>query len=273
MSFLYAQTLFLLINICFFKKVLEKFIFFSYILSMEDVKNVLVKLWEEKFSHIYCLHYLPYKDRVKPLLDELKRVGLLQAKNFSFKYTFDSPFYDTLMKMGVRMHHAALVNKRLFRCTMGHYFILKEAEGLDYQNILIIEDDVNFLKDLSLLRDILEHTPEKADVILYDKWPFNKEMYDTLLEKTCVNGYYHEFKNCFSSGAMYALSHGMIRKIIREQEKSLKCADVTYWDLTDNMDDIFTRYFAHPSISIQDSKGDYDKFYESTGLKKSDYGA
>ena len=234
--------------------------------------NELTNVWENKFSHIYCLHYLPYTDRVSPLLDELNRVGLLKAKNFSFKYTYDSPFYDKLMEMGIKMHHAALVSKRLFKCTMGHYFVLKEAEGLNYERILIIEDDVKFLKDLSLLKEILESTPDDADVVLYDKWPFNKEMYDILLNTSYVNKYFYAFKNCFSSGALYSLSRGMIKKIIREQEKSLKCADVAYWDLSDNMDDPFKRCFAHPSLSIQDSKGDYDKFYGYCGINVNDYG-
>ena len=47
------------------------------------------------------------------------------------------------------------------------YSIIKETYELGYNNVLILEDDIQFNKDLSLLRNTLNNIPEDYDILQF----------------------------------------------------------------------------------------------------------
>jgi len=115
----------------------------------------------------------------------------------------------------------------MFKCTLAHYEIYKEAQGLNLNRILILEDDVVFLKDLNEIKRIINNMPD-YDVIQFDKWPFNKELYKALIQNYKINNDYAKFARYFSSGAFYSLSKKGIDFCINVQENSLHAGD-TAW--------------------------------------------
>ena len=109
--------------------------------------------WKKYFDHIYCIHYLPHVERYKELNDELNRVSILNSGIFEYLYTKED---NTEYRV------------KAFKVTLNHKKCLEDAINNSYNRILILENDVKFLKDLSLLEQYLENIPEDADLILFD---------------------------------------------------------------------------------------------------------
>ena len=63
-----------------------------------------------------------------------------------------------------------------FNCAYAHYEIYKEALGLGYKRILVLEEDIVFLKDLLLMQQIFDSFPN-YDVVLFDKFVYNPYEY------------------------------------------------------------------------------------------------
>jgi GR25 family glycosyltransferase involved in LPS biosynthesis len=57
----------------------------------------------------------------------------------------------------------------MFNSILAHYRCYKIAQSMNYERVLILEDDVMFLKQKELMSDILEASPS-SDVVLYDKF-------------------------------------------------------------------------------------------------------
>ena len=123
--------------------------------------------WETLFDRVFCVYYLPNKARMPRLQKELERIGLLESPVFEWRFTTPSP-YDKVVQdsykdkkwiNSIGCMNVALETNR----------ILKESLLLGYKRILVLEDDVAFLKDLTQLKTILENIPEGYDVVQLDK--------------------------------------------------------------------------------------------------------
>ena len=103
------------------------------------------------FDHIYCIHYLPYRDRLKDAEAELKRIGILDLDNFSWHYSVPNKYYDLLFYNDTSAIDVPSVNITNINYTVNSYQLIKMAYELGYERILVIEDDVRFLKDVRKL--------------------------------------------------------------------------------------------------------------------------
>lgn len=141
----------------------------------------ITELLEKSFDRIYVIHVLgiPHIDeRWKNTINEFKRIGLYDCKKLEYVYDVRTP-YDNDMFAPLDNHLYAKYCDKLDRinnqayqigakkCTFTHYKILKQSYILGYQRILIIEDDVVFLKNLYHIYTLLKNLP-KLDLILMD---------------------------------------------------------------------------------------------------------
>ena len=108
--------------------------------------------------------YTPYADRVARLRSEFARVGLSDVREF---WQIPNPYDKLLMD--------AIPNKRglsgvpgHFSCSINHYRIAKTYLTLGVSDVLIMEDDIVFLKDTDLLRRVVTSLPADADVALFE---------------------------------------------------------------------------------------------------------
>ena len=97
-------------------------------------------------DQIYCIHFLPYKNRLEPAKEEFERCGI----KVKFVYTND------------------LGKDPVVQASEGHLQCINDAIGNGYKKIIIMEDDVRFLKDLNKLNEYCENIPENADIVLFD---------------------------------------------------------------------------------------------------------
>jgi hypothetical protein len=107
--------------------------------------------WKKYFDRIYCIHYLPYKERYRKCVDELTRVGIRESGIFSWKLTWDSPLFDKLYQVC-----NAAPSVGCMKIGIAHYMCIKEAYELGFSHILILENDNVFLKDVDCIEKILD---------------------------------------------------------------------------------------------------------------------
>ena len=236
---------------------------------MKDIQKKLTQYWENNFDRIYCLFYTPYKkERLIPISNELQRVGILNAKNFTFFYDCSSP-YDEIMYKNIKIaYHPG--DERLFikKLSMKHYQMLKISYNLEYKKILIIEDDMRFLKDLNNLYDLLLKAPKDADITLFDKmiWKIPNEIYNKVFNNQLYLDYsnYNLFTLAFSSTGCYAVSRNGMDELITNYENALTASD-TY---TNNVPGLSIKmgckkYVINENLAIQESPGYYMDHYSS----------
>lgn len=179
------------------------------------------------FDKIICIHYLPYKDRLKPIKTELSRIGILDLPQFEWYYTIDNEFYQYILK-GIPTTQIDLteVSQKNIKYTIDSYSLLKKLSLCEYKHILIIEDDVCFRKDLSFIKAVIKSTPEDFDIVNYDPWIYDKN--SSQLPK------YNEYLYQYSNERIYctsciAFSQKAIQTIINEQNNILRPFDHYTW--------------------------------------------
>ena len=215
--------------------------------NIENNKNMSSRLrldgedlgfaWRERFSHVYCVSYAPYKERREKLIEELKRVGILNDKAddngkpfFTFHMTVDNKFEQNLLYTSWFKHPTN--NKRFNRgalsLAMGHYHVMKEALALGYERILVIEDDIAFLKDKDEIFNMLRAFP-KSDIVMLDKITPQKNLWNSIVSEDnrnpedlyveCPDDLILWTTSCFS------LTRAAMEDICARQERSFNVAD------------------------------------------------
>ena len=219
--------------------------------------------WKKHFDHIYCIHYLPYKDRYKKCVDELTRVGIKDSGIFSFKITWDSPIFDKLYEVC-----NAAPSVGCMKVGFAHYQCIKEAYELGFNHILILENDNIFLKDLLKFDAILEDMPEDYDILFFDKIPQSTTRYADAIKNRRVGTCYIDIdKDFYVLANCYALSRKGMKHVIDCQERRLAISD-TYLRFNPNTQEEpgLKRYASIISIAIQNP--DFAEESENEKLRK-----
>lgn len=118
--------------------------------------NELFELWK-KFDIRILLTYTGY-NRIGDCRKELERVGI---EEYDVIYDIDSPLKQIIHKNITTTGH--LKNIGPFSCCIQHYKALKTAYTLGANSVLIMEDDIRFLKNTDMIRDILTSLPGDYD--------------------------------------------------------------------------------------------------------------
>lgn len=197
----------------------------------------LGKTWRSTFDHVYCVSFAPYLQRRERLVEELKRVEIIDKSLdsdikpfFSFHLTVDNPFEQLLLshsefswpKNNMRFNKGAL------SLALGHYSVMKEAKSLYYKRILVIEDDIVFLKDKDKLKSILVCFPSDGDIVMFDKvTPTLQAWTLDLANNRDSSGMYVTLSpnDILWTTSCFALSTKAMTHICYCQEKSFNVAD------------------------------------------------
>ena len=115
--------------------------------------------WKDYVDQIYCI---TFHNRSKDYLyEELKRVDILNSGIYYEFENISTPFYkilyDTLFGNQFKDTEILKYSYR-YDCTMAHYYCMKHARQNGYKKILILENDVVFLKNKKDIVEILEHS-------------------------------------------------------------------------------------------------------------------
>lgn len=239
--------------------------------------------WTKHFDQIFCILFLPnYEERHQRLDNELKRVDIIDSGIFQYVYTFLTPFQN-ILKAHVKSRFDD--TQAMFNSILAHYRCYKIAQSMNYERVLILEDDVMFLKQKKMMSDILEASPS-SDVVLYDKFTCTYKSLDQHEKDNAechLNSYFVDFTHInvpINSAACYSLSKKAIDVFVRQQEKLLYRTDELWNNYGDNVEcNQLTKAYATRNLAKQvpfatgnNSKA-IDGYYSNNTLNFDDYEA
>lgn len=212
--------------------------------------------WSKYFDKIYCIHYEKHSERAERIQNELLRVGILNSKVFKWEIGYDSPFYSYIQR-GIKFHPGEDISKPqfygAFKCSLSHYMIMKEAKYLEYNRILILEDDVVFLKDLTQIENLLDDIPD-YDICLLDKFTYNNKNYGIICNDLSmkINDKYSKFDSRidFGSSACYSLSLKAVNVFIKKLETEFCASDHTFNNYDGELKNL-KRVFSYTNLAKQ----------------------
>lgn len=234
----------------------------------------------DRFDYIGVVCYTGYIERVQRLRNELARVGL--GNRVVYHWDYPNPFEEKLISS---LHFQCERTKKAFHCGYNNYSIIKTAYSLGCKSVLVMEDDVRFLKDVAALENVVRSLPQDYDLAMMDKnWPSLEYSFREKIIKRRVNESWIEFDKFLSSGC-YAMSRTGMERFINVYEKSafgeggiLKSND-QYFNRQSLGNDL-KLYAAQPNLCCQwyigtgwcptDLRGYWNR-HEGAGMRQTDY--
>lgn len=128
--------------------------------------------WNKYFDNIYIISRCLYIDRRKKLEKELQRINLT---NYNYWYNCDNQLID------YNRYEINNLTIPQIRCTFAHYTLIKTLYELNYDNVLIMEDDIAFLKDINEVNNQLEiffENKQQNNYYLFDYIYFSSNYYN-----------------------------------------------------------------------------------------------
>lgn len=156
------------------------------------------------FDKIYCIHYLPYRDRRNVIKKELSRIGIIDQKNFEFYYTVPNKYYDFLFwDDHIKSHlNLNMLNVNNLNYTINSYNLMNIIYRKKFKKVLIIEDDVFFLKNITEIKKLIDSCPiDNSNIINFEPFiwcptkKFEDEYRDILNKDEKVNNDYIKLSN------------------------------------------------------------------------------
>lgn len=121
--------------------------------------------WHDMFDMAISLCFTGNADRVPPLDAELERVGLKPDLRI---WNVPSP-HELAVVNALPMKKRWMVDSAGFRNSgFGHYRAVKTAMELGARRVLIVEDDIRFLRDVDALAGTVATMPHDSNVWLFD---------------------------------------------------------------------------------------------------------
>lgn len=207
--------------------------------------------WSKYVDHIFTISFTKnYPERINKLNKELEYLDILNSGIYSIFYNIHSPlpFYQLMHE---HMHHSASTDKydEYVPKTFAHYKCIREAYELHYDHILVLEDDIIFLKNKELIQEYLDNIPEEYDLILL-------AFYGDQEPRSSINGYYQYMCNYVDNylypafgASMYLMSYqGMEKWLNKFENEQFTCIDFWHFGFNIETDKLYKSY---EQLSIQ----------------------
>lgn len=194
-----------------------------------------------QFDKIYVISLITNKDRQEFIKYQMNELDI----DFEFIYGVD--FYNLKYDIsGNEINYPNLIfdytnlnNNTMFGCTISHYKAILQAYYLNYNNVLIIEDDMCFNKDYNLLYDMLNNIPKDADFVTYDPRSNKKDIILSILENIKLNKNNRYFKSnidTFGAACFALMNRSTMELYINQQHNLLQMSDhvIYFYENTHN---------------------------------------
>lgn len=212
------------------------------------------------FDKIYCIHYLPYEERLQDTIYELDRIGILNSPNFEWYNVPESivynKLYETLIDHKIIFNkpdgdsvYGNFRNKNVFNLAINKFNLLLKAQYHNYKNILILEDDNCYLKNLDQLSKYIESIPGDYDIVNMNYFFMNTIIDSNSTFVPCSQIYDKMFNFAFT-----ALSSNGIDHIIRNQINFFKTSDFYINSYKTFMGEQLKSYVSNKNLCIQNYK-------------------
>jgi glycosyl transferase, family 25 len=185
---------------------------------------------DKYFDKIYCINLDRRKDRWEETENELKKWGLLdQVERY--------PAVD-----GASLDNPYSINNGELGILTTHINLISDAKEKNYENVLILEDDIEFTKNIINVDKYMELVPTDWDMI-YFGGNHNKHMGKTI---DMINDKIIKLNETYGIHCV-AINNSMYDVILETIPKIMKPIDVYYSDLQKS----YECYGFNPSIALQ----------------------
>ena len=221
--------------------------------------------WDEKFDAIYCISLADNITRRDDLKKELSRVGILNSNIFHWKITVKNELYKYIWN-----NPSLKANKWWFHltgtlnCTLEHYAVYKECLALGYKRVLILEDDIVFLKDIKEIEKAIDNIPENYDILKFNSYFSGTEgEIQKVINDNKINDYYFDYSSLQQiSAACYAVSLKAMLILSKYQETFYQPSDAILNVQNTEIDSKLVRVSTIKDICIQNFTYKDDLKYE-----------
>ena len=216
--------------------------------------NKIIKIdWTKYVDAIYCLHFLPYKDRLNRIKANLNYLDILDSPIFHWYYTYPNTF-DEMIADSIKPTYCDYHNQRrtkTLNLNIAYHNMFREIQELGYNKVLIIEDDCTFIYGRKgLFAESLEHLPVEWDYIQFDKLQALNHMQDLVTLKIddwfCENYTGGYFGTSFTMWSKKAINYA-----VKLQEKNLTITDHIFGNRNDMELRKFKRFIPRHSFVYQ----------------------
>lgn len=125
--------------------------------------------WKDYVDHIFSVTCTNNIKQIDILKNELNRVDILNSGIYTNFINVDSPFYKLIYDNVNKIDNLNPFNGAT-KLTYAVYYLLRLSYEFGYERIIIMEDDIKFLKDKeelnNLLKYIFNNAPKNFDIIV-----------------------------------------------------------------------------------------------------------
>ena len=185
-----------------------------------------------KFDKIYVLSVPSYKIRYNFVKEQLDDLGI----DFEFVWGTDLGNINT-DSLGYKIQYPQLweyethCTGKDFSCTINHYNAVLQAYEFGYESVLIMEDDICFVKNKKLVEQMLTEIPDDADFVTYDPrfsqpWDFEKFEYNLVhCDDLFMKNYPNEYEFIFGAILYGIMNRDTMKLYLDNQRKQLMMSD------------------------------------------------
>lgn len=263
-------------------------IFDIYLLEFFIIMEKLQDVLKEKFDICYVLNLSDRKDRRNNMETQFKEMNfdnINESTWLRYHYTTKFPYNGLIASAFNESGKGRFTKANEYDCARNHYAIVKECYDRGFSNILVMEDDIKFLKNNETFLTFIHNIPVDYDILQFGGFTTDPRA-KHILEKYDDNIYWTTHKDvALWNASMYALSRKGMQYYIAFMDKFFWVADGPLYKAPIN-DKIINSYISTIPLVIQADKKeilsdirndkndriDYknDNVYESQ-IKLSDY--
>ena len=212
--------------------------------------------WKKYVDKIYAVHFLNSKNNYNDFINELKRVDIYSSDIFEIFEGIPSSLINKLADQANDV--SGCINSidglhSIYNMLFNHYFVIKKAYIKGYDKILVLEDDICFLKDINKITQILDNyiyllEDENTPAILLG----NSSSYDTnntIYADKKYNDDIVELINKYAFGTGFNIyNRGAMKQLIDFVESGNCCIIDQYWII---YNDLLKLYVTPKHLCIQ----------------------
>ena len=178
-----------------------------------------------KFDKIYVIHLAERPYRYESMMTEFQNIGIEEKVEvwWTCKREISNQIGDNIKTLRTSFYEQKRqlcenVYGSVFNCSLEHYTIIKQAYLRGFESILIMEDDISFIKDKSFFEKCVELMPHDYDIVKFHNTRAINRDIDTI--KYIKSNFYVHSTLC------YALSRRGMQLLIEEYDNFFAASDV-----------------------------------------------
>lgn len=218
--------------------------------------NQLFNTLKTKFDICYVLnlsHRQDRRDNMESQFKEMRFEDIHKSEWLRYHYTTSFPYNNIIASAFNSTNKGRFTKANEYDCARNHYAIIKECYDRGFNHILIMEDDIKFLKDNKTFLTFINNIPDDYDILQFGGFTTNKSAL-TILDKYKNNEYWVKHKDIlFWNASMYALSRKGMSFYIAFMNKFFWVADGPLYKAPIN-DKLINTYISTLPLVIQADK-------------------